>query len=220
MHWFDVGVGIALLLGGIWSFCRGLVREVLSVVGLTAAFVLSFRGYPYVAQHLDLVIAHPWLRQAAGFALIFLSTVLLYVGIAALLHRLVKVAGLSLPNRVLGGLFGLVKVTVVVAVLCLVTAQFFPPFAAKLAGESLLAPRFFRLADVLSTRLPPDAAAQFQSVSERLRRHLPARGPADSPPTPASPSAPATPPKPRQDGISDNDAKALERLLQKRLDSQ
>src|SRR4030095_2004257 len=139
MHWFDVSTGIALLIGGVWSFCRGFVREVSSIVGITAAFVLSFQGYPYRAQPLATVIAHPWLRQAAGFALIFLATVVLYVVIAALLHRLITAAGLSLPNRLLGGLFGLVKVTVMIAVLCIITAQFFPTFATSLAAESLLA---------------------------------------------------------------------------------
>ena len=127
MHWFDVIAGIALLTGGIWSFFRGLTREVFSLLGIIAAIMLSFRGYPYVANHLGTFIAHPWLRQAVGFALIFLSTVFLYVLIAALLHRLIKAAGLSLPDRFLGGLFGIVKVGVIIAALCLVTAQFFPP---------------------------------------------------------------------------------------------
>jgi hypothetical protein len=99
MHWFDVIAGMALLIGGIWSFCRGFTREILSILGIIAAIMLASRSYPAVAKHLDTFIAHPWLRQAAGFALIFLSTVIFYVVLAALLHRLVKAAGLSLPDR-------------------------------------------------------------------------------------------------------------------------
>jgi membrane protein required for colicin V production len=211
---------MALLLGSVWSFFRGLIREVLSIVGLTAAFVLSLRNYPYVAQHLETVIAHPWLRQAAGFALIFLPIVVLYVGIAVLLHRLIKVAGLALPNRLLGGVFGLVKVTVVLAAFCLVSQQLFPPFAAKLAGESLLAPMFFRVADALSVLLPPSAATQLQEVSERLRPPSRGKAPAARPPTsPQSPAPPASA-APRQEGIAESDARALEKLLRQRLDTQ
>ena len=73
MHWFDVVAGVALCTGGLWSFCRGLTREVLSILGIIAAIMLSFRGYPYVATHLSTFIAHDWLRQVVGFGLIFLS---------------------------------------------------------------------------------------------------------------------------------------------------
>jgi membrane protein required for colicin V production len=219
MHWFDVSTGIALLIGGVWSFFRGLVREVSSILGITAAFVLSFRGYRYVAQHLQTVIAYPWLQHAAGFGLIFLATVVLYVVIAALLHRLITAAGLSVPNRLLGGLFGLAKITVMVAVLCLITAQFFPLFAARLATESLLAPLFFRAADALSMLLPPDATEEFHSISERLRQQLPAWAPV--PPASSSSQSPAlTPPAASPpDDISPDDARALEKLLRQRLET-
>lgn len=214
MHWFDVATGMALLLGGIWSLFRGFIREVFSILGITAAFVLSFQGYAAVAQRLETVIAHAWLRQAAGFGLIFLTMTLLYVIIAALLHRLITAAGLSVPNRLLGGLLGLVKVTVVIAALCIITAQFFPALAAQLAAESRLAPTFFRVADALTTFLPSRSVEQFQGVSERLHQQLPAWVP-----VPPSPQSAPRPPGAGQDGISDEDRRALEKLLQKRLES-
>jgi membrane protein required for colicin V production len=225
MHWFDVVAGIALCTGGIWSFFRGLTREVLSILGIIAAIMLSFRGYPYVATHLSTVIAHPWLRQVVGFGLIFLSTVVLYVLIATLLHRLVKAAGLSLPDRCLGGLFGIIKVGVMLAALCLVTAQFFPPLATKLATESLLAPVFFRTAALLSTLLPDSASQDFQTIYRNLYRQLPVwvpSAPAAPPPQPSkTPTAkPLSPPVSLPDSISEQDAKALETILKKRLEAQ
>jgi membrane protein required for colicin V production len=217
MHWFDVSTGLALLIGGVWSFFRGFVREVASIVGLTAAFVLSFQGYPSMARSLASVIAHPWLQQAAGFALIFLATVVLYMVTAALLHRLITAAGLSLPNQLLGGLLGLVKVTVMVAALCIIITQFFPAFAARLAAESRLAPTFFRAADALSILLPPSAAEQFQAVSERLRQQFPAWVPVAPLPTASQP--PVAPPASQPESISEDDARALEKLLRKRLET-
>ena len=225
MHWFDVVAGIALFTGSIWSFFRGLTREILSILGIIAAIMLSFRGYPYVATHLSTIIAHPWLRQMVGFGLIFLATVILYVLIAILLHRLVKAAGLSLPDRVLGGFFGIIKVGVMLAALCLVTGQFFPPFATKLATESLLAPVFFRTAALLSTLLPDNAIQEFHTIYRDLYRHLPVwvpAAPSASPPQPPkTPVAkPSSPPTTAPDSISEQDAKALETILKKRLDTQ
>jgi membrane protein required for colicin V production len=222
MHWFDVVAGIALFTGGIWSFFRGLTREVLSILGIIAAIMLSFRGYPYVATHLSSLIAHPWLRQMVGFVLIFLATVVVYVLIATLLHRLVKAAGLSLPDRVLGGLFGIIKVGVMLAALCLVLGQFFPPFATRLATGSLLAPVFFRTAALLSTLLPDSASREFHTIYREIYRHLPVWIPSAPPPQPPkTPTAtPSSPPTAAPDSISEQDTKALETILKKRLDTQ
>lgn len=223
MHWFDVGVGIALLIGGVWSFFRGLLREVLSILGIIAAFVLATQGYPYVAEYLETLTASVWLRHAISFGLIFLTTMVLYALLAKLMHRLVKSAGLSLPDRVLGGLFGLIKVSVMISALLLVTAQFFPTFATRLAVNSLLAPTFFRTAHLLSTMLPERTADEFHRVYRRLRLQFPAWLPTP-PSTPLSSKPPAvvpphTPPR-SPDGISESDAQALEKILQERLQEQ
>lgn len=218
MHWFDLGAGIALLVGGIWSLFRGLTREVVSILGIITAFLLSSQGYPYVARHLESLIPHAWLRQAVGFALIFLSTVVLYAIFARLLHRLVKVAGLSPLDRLLGGLFGLIKVTVIIAALCLVTVQFFPMFATQLAREAALAPAFFRAADLLSTLLPAGTANEFQRFYQQVRQQFPALPPpAPLPHTPPTPPAQTLtpPPAPHQEEISDSDTRALEQIIQR-----
>jgi membrane protein required for colicin V production len=225
MHWFDVVAAIALLTGGIWSFFRGLTREILSILGIIAAIMLSSRGYPHVANHLSPIIAHVWLRQAVGFALIFVSTVVLYVLIAAVCHRLVKAVGLSLPDRFLGGLFGIIKVGIIIAALCLVTGQFFPPVATRLATNALLAPVFFRMAALLSTLLPASASEEFHTVYRDLYRHLPvwvptAPAPPSQPPSRSSATPPPRPAAPPQDNISEQDAKALEKILRQRLESQ
>jgi hypothetical protein len=164
-----------------------------------------------------------WLRQAIGFTLIFLCTIVLYVIFARLLHRLVKAAGLSLPDRLLGGLFGLIKVAVMIAALCLVTAQFFPAFAIQLAREAALAPTFFRAAGLLSTLLPTGTADEFQ----RFYRHIHQQFPAVVPPAPMlnTPStqpteAPTPPPVPTHEEISDSDARALEQIIQRHRQSQ
>jgi membrane protein required for colicin V production len=223
MHWFDIGVGIALLIGGVWSLFRGLTREVLSILGIITAFVLSFQGYPYIAEHLESLITQDWLRQAIGFGLIFLATVVFYVLFAKLLHRLVKAAGLSLLDRVLGGFFGLIKVSLVVSALLLITAQFFPMFATRLATESRLAPTFFRGAKLLSTLLPERASGEFRRVYNLVRRQFPVWIPAPKtapglsrPPATALPSS--APHRPND--ISESDARALEKILRERLREQ
>jgi len=153
MHWFDIGIIIALILSGVWSFCRGLTRELLSLLGLAAASVLSVRGYLYGANLLAPFIALEWVRQAVSFALIFLAVMAVAMVCSTLLRLVIRSVGLSVLDRLLGGLFGLAKVVLVASVLLIMASKFFPPVTAQLAADSILAPLLFRSATFLETFL-------------------------------------------------------------------
>jgi len=153
MHWFDIGVTIALILSGVWSFCRGLIRELLSLLGLIAAAVLSIRGYAYGANLLAPFIAAEWVRQAVSFAVIFLAVMAVAMLCSTMLRLIIRTVGLSLLDRLLGGVFGLAKVVLVVSVLLIMANKLFPPETARLAAESVLAPLLFRSAELLAPYL-------------------------------------------------------------------
>ncbi len=72
---------------------------------------------------------------------------------STLLHLVIRTIGLSLLDRLLGGLFGLAKVVLVASVLLIMASKFFPPETARLAAESVLAPVLFRSAAFLETFL-------------------------------------------------------------------
>jgi membrane protein required for colicin V production len=149
---------IALILSGVWGCLRGLVRALLSLIGLAAASVLAVRGYPDFAQHLAPLIATPWVRQAISFALIFLAVMAIAMVCSTLLRFALRAAGLSLIDRLLGGLFGLVKVILVVSVLLMMANRFSPSVRVQLEADSALAPLLFRSAEFLAAFLEKDDA--------------------------------------------------------------
>ena len=153
VHWFDIGMTIALILSGVWGCLRGLVRAMLSLIGLAAASVLAILGYPDLAQRLTPLIATPWLRQAIGFALIFLAVMAVAMLCGLLLCFALHAVGLSLMDRLLGGLFGLAKVVLVVSVLLMMANRFVPSARTQLEADSVLAPYLFRSAEFLETFL-------------------------------------------------------------------
>ena len=167
MHWFDIGITIALILSGVWGCFRGLVRALLSLVGLAAASVLALRGYLDVAQRLEPFITTPWVRQAVGFSLIFLAVMAVVMVCSSLLRLILRAVGLSLLDRLLGGLFGLAKVVLVVSVLLMMANKFFPSVRGQLETESVLAPILFRNAELLEVFL-----AKHDDVVQRLQKQL------------------------------------------------
>lgn len=165
MHWFDIGMTIALILSGVWGCLRGLVRALLSLLGLAAASVLAIRSYADIAQRLAPLITTLWIRQAIGFTLIFLAVMAVVMLCSLLLRFALRAAGLSLMDRLLGGLFGLVKVVLVASVLLMMANRFFPALRTQLEADSALAPFLFRTAEFLEAFLKKE-----NTIVQQLQR--------------------------------------------------
>jgi membrane protein required for colicin V production len=167
VHWFDIGITIALILSGVWGCLRGLVRAMLSLLGLAAASVLAVRSYLDLAQLLAPLIATLWVRQAISFALIFLAVMAVAMVCSVLLRFALRAAGLSLMDRLLGGLFGLAKVVLVASILLMMANKFFPSLRAQLEADSILAPFLFRNTEFLAAFLE-----KHDAVVQQLQRQI------------------------------------------------
>ena len=99
----------ALLLSMLVGVWRGLVFEVLSVLGWVAAFFAAQWLAPTVAAWLPMASASPSMRFAAAFVLTFVAAVFAAGLLAALMRKLVSAAGLRPADRALGALFGVVR---------------------------------------------------------------------------------------------------------------
>ena len=114
LDWVVVSLLAASVLLGLW---RGLVYEVLSVVNWLAAFVLAQWLAPRVAPMLPLSRAGESVQYAAGFVVVFIAALFAGGFVAWLLSKLVAAVGLRPVDRVLGGLFGVVRGLLAVLVL-------------------------------------------------------------------------------------------------------
>ena len=101
-----LGVLVVSLLIGAW---RGLVYEVLSVLGWALAFYLAQWFAPDVAALLPLQSASEPVRYAAAFVLIFIAAVFAAGLLAVLIKKLVEAVGLRPVDRTLGAAFGVVR---------------------------------------------------------------------------------------------------------------
>ena len=106
LDWVLLAVLLGSLALGAW---RGLVYEVLSVLGWIAAFVLAQWLAPDAAAWLPMGRSADALRYAAGFVLVFIVAAFV-AGLAAWsLKKLVEAVGLRPVDRTLGAAFGLVR---------------------------------------------------------------------------------------------------------------
>ena len=106
LDWVFLTVLVASLALGAW---RGLVYEVLSVLGWVAAFVLAQWLAPDAAAWLPMGGAGEAIRYAVGFVLVFIAAAFAAGLLAWLVKKLVEAVGLRPVDRTLGAAFGLVR---------------------------------------------------------------------------------------------------------------
>jgi membrane protein required for colicin V production len=123
MVWMDWALLAVLLLSALLGLWRGLVYEVISVAGWVAAFVLAQAYASDAAAWLPLAGFSAPLQLAVGFALVFIATAFLGGLLAWVIKKGVEYVGLRPVDRVLGGVFGLLRGCVILLALAVVVSM-------------------------------------------------------------------------------------------------
>lgn len=164
LDWVIVAI---LAVSVILAVEQGLVFELLSLAGVVVGYLAAAWGYRQLSPRFLPYVKSAPLAELAGFLTIFF-VVLLLAGIAGRLARWsVKQAGLHWFDRVLGGVFGLVRGVVIVAVLVLGIAALSPN--SRALQESRLAKRFLGVARGASWLAPAALRQRFGESLERWR---------------------------------------------------
>lgn len=156
--WVDWALLAVLALSVAVGLWRGLVFEVLSLLGWVAAYIAAQAFAPTLAPVLPVGTAGGALNHAVAFALAFVVALLLWALASRLLRALIHATPLQAVDRVLGGGFGLLRGAVlllaVATVVLLTPAQGAPAWRHSQGAAWLTA--------VLSGLKPvlPDAIAQ------------------------------------------------------------
>lgn len=106
VDWVLLAVLAFSMLLGAW---RGLVYEVLSVLGWAVSFYAAQYFAPMVAGWLPLQSSSETVRYAAAFVLVFVVGVFTAGLLAFLLKKLIEAIGLRPVDRTMGAAFGLVR---------------------------------------------------------------------------------------------------------------
>lgn len=122
---FDYLVLFVLISSVIISTLRGLVKEILSLLGWVVAFVIANMYGARLAPMLPDLVPGETARLIAAFVILFLGVRVLMGLLSLAIGALITASGLSLADRGLGGLFGLGRGIVIVlaaVILCGMTS--------------------------------------------------------------------------------------------------
>src|SRR5712691_10832768 len=157
-----------IVLNVVSAAVQGFFAEALSMAGLIVGYVVAAWQYQRLAVWLESFLKSEWLAEILGFLVIFFAVVLLF-GIAGRVARWVmKEAGLSGFDRFLGGVLGLLKGGLMVAVILMGLTAFTP--TSKLLENSQLAPYFLVVGRAAIWLAPSPLRARFYQGLDLLHR--------------------------------------------------
>lgn len=154
MNWLDIVLLLILGISVVSGFAKGFAKLVIGFLATVAGFLCGLWFYGSVAGLLLPYVSHKGIANFIGFLLIFLGVVLLGALVGKLLGLLLKWAGLSWLNRLMGGVFGLLRGLVFAIALVLALLAFSPKPPPRSVVESRIAPYVIDAAHICANLAP------------------------------------------------------------------
>lgn len=140
MSTFDIVVLSLIGLSVVYSFFKGMVREIFSLLAYAGGYFAATRFSEDVAGHIVEFMPNETIAGAIGFGLVFIgvsiAVAFLGKGVRRLMH---SAGGLSGLDRIVGGILGAVKASFVLVVI-MIPLDFFPDIDEKISRDSVVAP--------------------------------------------------------------------------------
>jgi len=129
-----------LAISVVGAAFEGFFHEAFGLAGLVVGYLLAAWQYQRLANWFAPYLKSPWLGEIAGFLVIFFAVLIVAGFVGRTARWVMEKAGLSAIDRFLGALLGLLRGTLIVAIVLTAVAAFAP--AERWLNESQLAPYF------------------------------------------------------------------------------
>jgi membrane protein required for colicin V production len=139
-----------------------LVFECLSLAGWVVAWFAAQWAAPWVASHVPLFSAESPLRLGLAFALAFIGALVVWAVAARLIRMALHATPLSIPDRLLGAAFGLLRG--VVLLLAVATVVYLTPASQSPGWRASEGARWLGTALVVVKPLLPEPVARLVRI--------------------------------------------------------
>jgi membrane protein required for colicin V production len=114
MTWLDYGVVAVVAVSLIWGAWRGVVREIISILGWIIAFLAANLFAGPLGETMPEAIPSPELRVLVAFLVVFVAALAVATLLGLVLSKIVHAIGLGSLDRTLGSLFGIARGALIV----------------------------------------------------------------------------------------------------------
>lgn len=155
--WVDYAILGLVALSAVIGLLRGFIKEAFALLTWSVAIGVGLHYSRDFAVLLQNQITYPSARIATAFVLLFFMTLILGSLISFILNHLIEKTGLTGTDRLVGMLFGVIRGSVLVALMVML-AGVTPLPEDPWWKQSTLIPPFQAFAVWLKDHIPPDLA--------------------------------------------------------------
>ncbi len=160
----DVVVIFVIFLSALFSVIRGFVKEAISLATWIIAIWLAATFAPKLAAALPNSIESEAVRQAVGFGVLFILTLMVGTLVNMLVSQVVKKTGLSGADRIFGVAFGILRGGLIIIVFVVIGGMT-PLPEADWWQSSVLLQWFESAAMVIQEYIPEDLNLSYQPAT-------------------------------------------------------
>lgn len=161
----DIVVIFVIFLSALFSLIRGFVKEAISLATWIIAIWLAATFAPKLAAALPNTLESEAVRQAIGFGVLFVLTLMVGALVNMLVSQLVKKTGLSGADRIFGVLFGVLRGGLIILVFVVIGGMT-PLPDADWWQSSVLLQWFESAAMVVQEYIPEDLNLSYQPATK------------------------------------------------------
>ena len=125
MNYLDIAIAVPLLYGLIKGFANGLIKEITGLLSLVIGIYIAVNFSNLLEPHLSGIFDnYEQFKPLLAFAILFISVLLIIKLIGYLTDKLTKALALGFLSKALGGVFGMLKIALIVSFLLMVESKF------------------------------------------------------------------------------------------------
>jgi len=162
----DIAAVLIVIVSVATAALKGFAAELISLATVVAGLVLAFAFYDRLAAVLVDLGSGESLALLGGFLLIFAAVLAVGILLARQVRKVLNLLYLRLADRLLGGLFGVVRGWLVVAVIFLAMTAF--PVTGNLVADSISGEFFLTSAGIVVRFAPRELQERFSNEYDRI----------------------------------------------------
>ena len=125
MNSLDIVIAIPLLYGLIKGFTNGLIKEITGLLGLIIGVYVALNFSYYLHPKFEEFLArYEQFIPIISFATLFIVSVLMIKTLGYIIDKSTKALGLGFVSRILGAIFGFLKVVVIFSFLFVMVTDY------------------------------------------------------------------------------------------------
>ncbi len=170
MNWLDIVLLLILVLSVISGIAKGSAKLVVGFVAAIFGFLCGLWFGGAAGSFLLPYVSHKGIANFIGFLLVFFGVILLGALVGKILSMLLKWAGLSWLDRLLGGVFGILRAVVFAIALVFALMAFSPKPPPASVVRSRLAPYVIDAAHFCAYVAPREVKDAVRDSYDKVRK--------------------------------------------------